>query len=246
MLVYVKRLVKGGPADQSGRIQPGDVLQLINGEDIYGQGLDILREKIPGPAGSTVKLGFRSYAGQLYEVDLARTAYGDQPPEASEQQAYAPQQMQPVAAPQSRVMMVPAAVRVRILLTPRHLCLFLPSAVRSFWACCACGFMRSEELVGDIIAGDNDSLTLACTIPTSFFHTPCLLGVLPGILLELMTLSRIGNTRRTCPSRHNTSWRRVNMCNSPCSTCTPNPTNSLCRNPPCSMLLPRANRCSTR
>ncbi len=78
MLVYVKRLVRGGPADQSGRIQPGDVLQLINGEDIYGQGLDLLREKIPGPAGSMVKLGFRSYAGVLYEVDLARTAYGDQ------------------------------------------------------------------------------------------------------------------------------------------------------------------------
>jgi hypothetical protein len=123
-LVYVKHLVKGGPADQSGRIQPGDVLQLINGEDIYGQGLDILREKIPGPAGSNVKLGFRSYAGALYEVDLARTAYGDQPPDAPEQQVYAPQQMQPVAAPQSRVMMVPAAVRVRSLHPPRRPSLF--------------------------------------------------------------------------------------------------------------------------
>jgi hypothetical protein len=114
MLVYVKRLVKGGPADQCGRIQPGDVLQLINAEDIYGQGLDILRDKIPGPAGTTVKLGFRSYAGQLYEVDLARTAYGDQPPEAppaapqsgSAQYAYAPQQ--PVAQQQQRMVMVPA------------------------------------------------------------------------------------------------------------------------------------------
>jgi hypothetical protein len=117
MLVYVKRLVRGGPADQSGRIQPGDVLQLINGEDIYGQGLDILREKIPGPAGSMVKLGFRSFAGVLYEVDLARNAYGDQQPEGEQQQTYAPQQqtqMVPVA-PQSRVMMVPAAVCVHSL-----------------------------------------------------------------------------------------------------------------------------------
>jgi hypothetical protein len=78
MLVYVKCLVSGGPADQSGRIQPGDVLQLVNGEDIYGQGLDLLREKIPGPAGSMVKLGFRNSAGLLYDVHLARTAYGDQ------------------------------------------------------------------------------------------------------------------------------------------------------------------------
>ena len=99
MLVYVKRLVKGGPADQCNRIQPGDVLQIINGEDIYGQGLDILRDKIPGPAGTMVKLGFRSYAGQLYEVDLARTAYGDQPPEAAQPTAPAPQAYPQYAAP---------------------------------------------------------------------------------------------------------------------------------------------------
>ena len=120
MLVYVKRLVKGGPADQAQRIQPGDVLQLINGEDIYGQGLDILRDKIPGPAGTSVRLGFRSYAGQLYEVDLARTAYGDQPeanqqavaapaaPASGVQYIYAPQvqaQPQMIAQPQTMVPM---------------------------------------------------------------------------------------------------------------------------------------------
>ena len=49
----------------------------MNGE-VYGQGLDILRDKIPGPAGTMVKLGFRSVAGQLYEVDLARPSYGDE------------------------------------------------------------------------------------------------------------------------------------------------------------------------
>jgi hypothetical protein len=99
MLVYVKRLVKGGPADQCNRIQPGDVLQIINGEDIYGQGLDILRDKIPGPAGTMVKLGFRSFAGQLYEVDLARTAYGDQPPDAAQPTAPAPHAYPQYAAP---------------------------------------------------------------------------------------------------------------------------------------------------
>jgi len=123
MLVYVKRLVKGGPADQASCIQPGDVLQLINGEDIYGQGLDILRDKIPGPAGTSVKLGFRSYAGQLYEVDLARTAYGDQqldqppaaPQSAGGQYMYAqqPAQQQPM---QHTVMMTIAQVFIHTTL----------------------------------------------------------------------------------------------------------------------------------
>lgn len=101
MLVYVKRLVRDGPADQCKRIQPGDVLQLIDGEDIYGQGLDILRDKIPGPAGTSVNLGFRSYAGQLYEVDLQRTAYGDKQPEATQvpaaAQYFMPRAMMPQA-----------------------------------------------------------------------------------------------------------------------------------------------------
>ena len=34
MVVFVKRLVKGGPADLSRKIQRGNVLQLINGEDV--------------------------------------------------------------------------------------------------------------------------------------------------------------------------------------------------------------------
>ena len=35
------------------------------GEDVYGYGLEGLREKIPGPAGTSVKLGFKTQAGQV-------------------------------------------------------------------------------------------------------------------------------------------------------------------------------------
>ena len=34
LLVYVKRLVQGGPAAMSGRVNPGDILVLINGESL--------------------------------------------------------------------------------------------------------------------------------------------------------------------------------------------------------------------
>ena len=74
--VYVKRLVNDSPAHRCGLISPGDVLVLIDGEDVFGWGLAWLRNKIPGPAGSWVRLGFRGHGGRLYEVPLCRTAYG--------------------------------------------------------------------------------------------------------------------------------------------------------------------------
>lgn len=43
---------------------------------MYGYGLEGLRERIPGPAGTTVRLGFKTQQGSFYEVDLSRTAYG--------------------------------------------------------------------------------------------------------------------------------------------------------------------------
>jgi len=74
--VYVKRLVNDSPAHRCGLISPGDVLVLIDGEDVFGWGLAWLRNKIPGPAGSWVRLGFRGAGGRLFEVPLCRTAYG--------------------------------------------------------------------------------------------------------------------------------------------------------------------------
>jgi hypothetical protein len=85
MHVYVKRVVPGSPADRGvsdppgHRISPGDSLLLINGEDVYGLGLDILRDRIPGPSGSFVVLGFKSLAGDLFEVELQRREFGPGP-----------------------------------------------------------------------------------------------------------------------------------------------------------------------
>ena len=87
--VFVKRIVRGGPAHVHGGVSPGDVLLFVDHENVQGQGLDILRTKIPGPAGSLVNLAFRASNGMVYDVLLARTAYGNDEP-APQQAAYVP------------------------------------------------------------------------------------------------------------------------------------------------------------
>jgi hypothetical protein len=94
MHVYVKRVVPGSPADRGvsnppgHRISPGDSLLLINGEDVYGLGLDILRDRIPGPAGSFVVLGFKSLAGDLFEVELQRAEFSSGPSQEPRRQQH--------------------------------------------------------------------------------------------------------------------------------------------------------------
>ena len=80
IVTYVKRLVTDSPAHHAGVISPGDVLVRIDGEDIYGCGLSFLRNKIPGPANTSVKLGFRGAGGRYFEVQLRREAYGSELP----------------------------------------------------------------------------------------------------------------------------------------------------------------------
>ncbi len=92
--MYVKRVVPGSPADRGvsdppgHRISPGDSLLLINGEDVYGLGLDILRDRIPGPAGSFVILGFKSLAGDLFEVELQRSEFSSGPSQEPRRQQH--------------------------------------------------------------------------------------------------------------------------------------------------------------
>mmetsp|Transcript_57287 Transcript_57287/g.134504 ORF Transcript_57287/g.134504 Transcript_57287/m.134504 type:complete len:419 (+) Transcript_57287:129-1385(+) len=108
MTVYVKRLVRGGPADSSGQIQPGDTLLLINSEDVYGLSLNVLRNKIPGPAGTSVRLGFKNAQGRFYEVNLSRTAYGDNSaPQQQQQPAPLPMPPQQQYMPLQQPMMQP-------------------------------------------------------------------------------------------------------------------------------------------
>jgi hypothetical protein len=76
MMVYVKRIMSSSPAHSHKGITPGDLLLLLDGENVQGQGLDSLRYKIPGPAGTWVKLTFRSQDGMVYDASLCRTAYG--------------------------------------------------------------------------------------------------------------------------------------------------------------------------
>ena len=80
IVTYVKRLINNSPAHHAGIISPGDVLVRIDGEDVYGCGLSFLRNKIPGPANTSVKLGFRGSGGRYFEVQLRREAYGSESP----------------------------------------------------------------------------------------------------------------------------------------------------------------------
>eukprot|EP00286_Rhodomonas_abbreviata_P002895 CAMPEP_0181345076 /NCGR_PEP_ID=MMETSP1101-20121128/32551_1 /TAXON_ID=46948 /ORGANISM="Rhodomonas abbreviata, Strain Caron Lab Isolate" /LENGTH=396 /DNA_ID=CAMNT_0023456997 /DNA_START=195 /DNA_END=1385 /DNA_ORIENTATION=+ len=107
--VYVKHLVPGGPADQCQQIQPGDTLLLVNAEDVYGLPLDALRDKIPGPAGTGVRLGFKKQNGKFFEVNLARTAYGGGAGEQVPAQPMPQQQVMYVEenGPETMTIMVP-------------------------------------------------------------------------------------------------------------------------------------------
>ena len=78
IMVYVKRILQDGPAHRTGGIGLGDILLRVDGEDISGCGLDILRTRIPGPANSWVKLGLKGASGHIYEVPICRFAYGSE------------------------------------------------------------------------------------------------------------------------------------------------------------------------
>lgn len=64
----------GSPAQQAG-LKPGDVLVQVNGEDITGQRLEEVVDKVRGPAGSSVKLVvLRPDESKLYELTITRAS----------------------------------------------------------------------------------------------------------------------------------------------------------------------------
>lgn len=78
--VTVKGLIRGGAAERSGLIQPGDMVVKVDGHDVIGQALSMLRNLIPGPIGSTCHLGFLrgvdsngEEKGTFYDVHLLRS-----------------------------------------------------------------------------------------------------------------------------------------------------------------------------
>lgn len=71
--VFVRDVVPGGSADQSSRLKRGDLLVLIDNEDIYGRDLDYVAAILPGAHGSFVRLGFANVDRSFIEIDLQRT-----------------------------------------------------------------------------------------------------------------------------------------------------------------------------
>jgi hypothetical protein len=82
-IVFVKRLIRGGPAEGAACIRPGDLLVTLQDRDVRGQGLVHLREHILGPAGTLARMGFLAADGSYYVCDIVRSAYREAPPPAT-------------------------------------------------------------------------------------------------------------------------------------------------------------------
>ena len=75
----VAEFVRGGPAHHSGKIQVGDHLLAVDGEDIQKLAIAQIAAKIVGPEGSTLHLKFNRGHGAdaiEYEVALVRGTAG--------------------------------------------------------------------------------------------------------------------------------------------------------------------------
>lgn len=74
MRVFVRRIRPGSSAAECiPTINIGDTLVTVGGKNVYGLSLTTLRTIVPGPAGSTVNLGFQSEMGDRLEAPLKRT-----------------------------------------------------------------------------------------------------------------------------------------------------------------------------
>ena len=56
--VYIKTIVSGGSAERDGRLRVGDVMCAIDGRDVMGEPVSVLRSLLLGHEGSTVVLTF--------------------------------------------------------------------------------------------------------------------------------------------------------------------------------------------
>lgn len=74
--VVIHGLIKGGPADRSGKITPGDLLVEIDGKTMEGSSYDEVLKRLQGSGTGNVKLGLRHFTtqteSQLYYVELKR------------------------------------------------------------------------------------------------------------------------------------------------------------------------------
>jgi len=70
--VYVKKVVPGGSAARSARVEVGDIITHADGVDVSGEPVSALRKRIVGPQGTYVRLGFRRADKFEFEVNLMR------------------------------------------------------------------------------------------------------------------------------------------------------------------------------
>lgn len=73
--VVISDLIKGGPAEKSGQIRPGDLIVRINGEKVEGATYEEILQKLHGGASGKVKLGLNRPANgsmEYHEVDLKK------------------------------------------------------------------------------------------------------------------------------------------------------------------------------
>eukprot|EP00295_Goniomonas_pacifica_P027861 CAMPEP_0175933538 /NCGR_PEP_ID=MMETSP0108-20121206/19984_1 /TAXON_ID=195067 ORGANISM="Goniomonas pacifica, Strain CCMP1869" /NCGR_SAMPLE_ID=MMETSP0108 /ASSEMBLY_ACC=CAM_ASM_000204 /LENGTH=347 /DNA_ID=CAMNT_0017257265 /DNA_START=9 /DNA_END=1052 /DNA_ORIENTATION=- len=73
-LVFVKTIVPGGSADRSKQVFVGDVVVKVDGQDVQGQPLHVLRTLILGRQGDFATLEFRRRDGSIHTVPLMRGA----------------------------------------------------------------------------------------------------------------------------------------------------------------------------
>lgn len=71
--VVIADLVKGGPAERSGKIEVGDLLVEVDGKSLVGMPYDLVLEEMKAGGKRDIQLGFkRAGQSQLVRVDLAR------------------------------------------------------------------------------------------------------------------------------------------------------------------------------
>jgi C-terminal processing protease CtpA/Prc len=68
--VYVKSI--DSSIHSVANVQVGDTLVTVNGLDVFGKSLSTLRNLIPGPEGSSVRLGFCRGGKKIHEGDFTR------------------------------------------------------------------------------------------------------------------------------------------------------------------------------
>ncbi|MBX3720140.1 MAG: PDZ domain-containing protein [Parachlamydiales bacterium] len=74
--VVISDLIKGGPADKSGKITPGDLIVKIDGKSVEGASYEEILTSLQGSGSSMIRIGFNRKTGKqemvYYEVDLKR------------------------------------------------------------------------------------------------------------------------------------------------------------------------------